>query len=538
MMLSPFKGFSKSVAVLVFVMGFGLASCSETTAVKENYDNAESQANSALSSISPKSALAQPLTVDSSPYYGSSAVPITNGSPLPSQFEKQNAIVMTFARPVTMEELMRMIQAVTGMRAMATGISLGSGADANKTFIPTDGEQVAGGRVVWSGRLSDLLNQASDYFNADWHYDGESIDFAQQVTRTFMLHALANELSFKGTVKSGDSGDSSSNLPEVDVTSTASLKVWDEIKDAISTIMGDGGKAAFSPSTGTITVTGAPDIVRRVEAYLNQQNAARLRRVAVAVKIISVTANNDLDLSADVTGIIKRAFDQASVRSVGSATSGIALGVLKRPDDTLANAAPALGSDSEAISADRLVATFKASDKIDRASVVHSGAIVTLSDQPAPLQVGKQISYLKRTSSTTGDTGGSVSLEPGTVNTGLMMTILPRIVEGDKILMRLSVSITDAQEPFATFTAPDGSASIQLPEVETTGFLQNAVVTSGETLVLAGFEKNLSSSTNQGTPYLPILGGSKTTDRDREITVMMITSEILPEDPITVIDNP
>jgi type II secretory pathway component GspD/PulD (secretin) len=120
-----------------------------------------------------------------------------------------------------------------------------------------------------------------------------------------------------------------------------------------------------------------------------------------------------------------------------------------------------------------------------------------------------------------------------------MMTVLPRIVEGNRILMRLSVAITDAAQPFATFTSGSGTsaASIQLPEVETTGFLQNAVVTSGETLVLAGFEKNLNSSTNQGTPLLPILGGSKSTNRDREVTVMLITSEILPEEPITVIGD-
>lgn len=533
MMISPFKGFTKTVAALVFVMGFGLASCSEIKATQENFQTTQSQADRALAEISPTQPLAQALTINPAPYFGSDAVPITNGSPLPPQFEKQNAIVMTFARPVTMEELMRMVQAVTGVRAQATGTTLGSSSNSGtevKTFTPTDGEQVAGGRVVWSGRLSDLLNQASDYFNADWTFDGTSIQMAQQVTRTFMLHALASEMSYTGTVKSGESGDSSSNLPEVDVTSSASLKVWDEIKDAVGTIMGDAGKASFSPSTGTITVSGAPDIVRRVETYLNQQNSLRLRRVAIAIKIISVTASNDLDLSADVTGIIRRAFDQATVRSIGGATSGLTLGIIKRPESA---------DIATSISADRLLAELKADSRIERAAVVHSGALVTLSDQPAPLQVGRQISYLKRTSSTSGDSGGSVSLEPGTVNTGLMMTVLPRIVEGNKILMRLSIAITDAQQPFATFTSGSGdsAASIQLPEVETTGFLQNAVVTSGETLVMAGFEKNQSSTIDGGTPYVPILGGGKATNRSREISVMLITSEILPEDPITVIGN-
>jgi hypothetical protein len=60
-------------------------------------------------------------------------------------------------------------------------------------------------------------------------------------------------------------------------------------------------------------------------------------------------------------------------------------------------------------------------------------------------------------------------------------------------------------------------------------------MTSGETLVLAGFEKNLNSSSEDGTPGTWLLGGSNETNRSREMTVLMLTSEILPEEPITVI---
>jgi|GEM_PF-1451181 len=538
-MMSSLKGFHRLVLILVLIAGFGLASCAEKKIVQEKVASSTSEADRALQQISPKSAVAQPLMIDQRPYYGSAAIPIANGSPLPAQFEQPNSIVMTFARPVTMSELMRMVQAVTGMRAAASTMTVsseGSGGSATATFIPSDGEQVAGGRVVWQGRLSDLLNQAADVFGADWRYDGTTIDFAQAITRTFMLHALASEMSVTGTVKSGSSGDSSSNLPEVEVAQTSSMKVWEEIKEAVGTIMGDGGKAAFSPSTGTITVSGSPDVVRRVESYLSQQNSLRLRRVAVAVKVISITASNELDLSADLNGIIRRAFDQASLRTVGDAASGIAIGVLKRPigSETFT---PGDGSVGDQISSDRLLAELRANKAVDRAAVTHSGAIVTLSDQPAPLQVGRQISYLKRTSSTSGDSGGSVSLEPGSINTGLMMTILPRIVEQNRVLMRVSVAITDAQQPFATFGSGSGDTrtEIQLPEIETTGFLQNAVMTSGETLVLAGFEKSLNSSSEDGTPGTWVLGGSQETNRSRELTVLLLTSEILPEDPITVI---
>jgi type II secretory pathway component GspD/PulD (secretin) len=168
---------------------------------------------------------------------------------------------------------------------------------------------------------------------------------------------------------------------------------------------------------------------------------------------------------------------------------------------------------------------------VTKAAITHSGALVTLSDQPAPLQVGSQRSYVKRVTTSDGD----VSIEPGTVNTGLMMTVLPRIVEQNKILMRLSVAISGLID-IVTF-GPSGS-QVQLPEISTTGFLQNAVVTSGETMVLTGFEKGSDSSAEDGSPIVPyITGGTKKADRSREVTILMITAEILPEDPITVIDN-
>lgn len=528
--------------VLVAVLGFGLSGCSDFKNAEENVRATSEEADRALEALEPKSPIAQPLMIDKRPYFGSQATPIKNGANLPAQFESNGSIVMTFARPVSLPEFTRMVQAVTGIRAAAPNISAGSapaedsatsgGESTGTSFIPSDGEQVSGGRVVWQGKLSNLLNQASDVFGAEWTYNGESIQFAQQVTRTFMLHALATELSVRGTVKSG-SGDTGSNLPEVDVTSTTSMKVWDEIKSAVDTITNGNGTAAYSPSTGTITVTGSPEIVRRVEAYLNQQNALRLRRVAVAVRVLSVTTRDALTLTANLQNIIEAAFDTATVRTLGNVTTGLAVGVFKAPEANPANAVPEPDSLEAQIEEDRLRTELEALKIVERVSISHSGAIITLSDQPAPLQVGRQTTYLARVSATSGDGGsGSTSLEPGTVNTGLLMTVLPRIVEQNKILMRLSIAITELQ---SLEEASSGGVSIQTPEISTTGFLQNAVLTSGETMVLAGFEKSDSFSNENGAPGSWVLGGTKSSNKAREVSIMMITAEILPEDPISVI---
>lgn len=504
------------VLVLALVATGMLASCSEYEKVNTEVASAERKADAALRKVEPKGKIRQPLKVDSRPWFGSNAVPIMNGKPLPASVMRDDGIVMTFTDAMTLKQVSRQIQRVSGIRTQV----LSESQEDDTKFLPANGRRVAGGRMVWSGRLDRFLDDVADTFGADWSYDGRAIQFSQNVTRTFMLHALAAELETRGLVTGGGAGEGGS-VPEVNLTASSTLRIWEEIKGAIQTIMGEDGTAAFSPSTGTITVRGKPQAALQVENYLRQQNSMRLRRVSVGVKVLSVETANNYSVGVDMQGILARAFDNAAVDGTFNSADGLNLGVFKNVDRT---GAARLAVD------DALLANLAASEDIERVSVVHSGAIVTLSDQPAPLQVGRQISYVERVSATT-DSG--TSIEPGTVDVGLMMTILPRLIQDDRILMRLSVAITDAQQPFTTFES--GGSTVQLPEIETTGFLQNAVLNSGETMVLAGFEKNQNGATDRGVPGGIWSGGVRETNRSRNITVLLISSQILPEEPLTVI---
>lgn len=518
--LSGIPAFSRFL-ILIFLLAFAVlvSGCTEYEKVNEAVAATEQKGDAALREITPRGQLRKPLEVDSRPWFGSNAVPIMNGQPLPAAVSRADGIVMTFTEPLTLRQMAREIQRVSGIRTVVTNAMT----EDDTRFLPAGGQRVAGGRLVWTGPLERLLSDVADTFGADWTFDGQSVEFAQSVTRTFMLHALAGELETRGLVTGGGSGEAGS-VPQVDLTTTGTLRIWEEIKESVETILSEDGTAAFSPSTGTITVRGKPTAVTQVERYLRQQNSMRLRRVSVGVKVLSVETSNEYSIGVDVQGILSRAIDNSVVDGTFNAADGLNVGVFRNVDRV---------GEVRASVDDALLSNLSASEEIDRVSVVHSGAIVTLSDQPAPLQVGRQISFVERVSATSDGGGGSTSIEPGTVDVGLMMTILPRIIQDDRILMRLSVAITDAQQPFAEFTS--GESTVQLPEIETTGFLQNAVINSGETMVLAGFEKNQNGATDRGVPGGLFTGGNRETNRAREITVLMISSEILPEEPLTVI---
>jgi type IVB pilus formation R64 PilN family outer membrane protein len=503
---------------LVAIIALFLAACGQMELIDEQVSKDERRIEKALQTIAPSEIPKTPLKVDNRPWYGMQAVPISNGLPLPANLNQRDAIVLTFSEPLGMFDVAQMIQSVTGIR-IVVGNNVyedsTAGMLAGRTFLPTGGEEVSGGRIVWSGRLQNLLDQVSDTFGAEWMYDGTMIRFASETTKTFMLHALSSEMVVTGSAGTGSAG---TNVPQLDIDGTTTLEIWGEISEAIESMIGEQGEASFSPSTGSITVTARPEVLRRVENYLRYQNQMRLRRVAISVQVLSVRTNDEYTIGTDISGIIKGALsDRLSVVNTSDGVDGLALTVAKNP------AGNPSGNISAALTAD---------EGIDRVSVVHSGSLVTLSDQPAPLQVGRQIAYIERVSASSGD-GGSASLEPGTVDVGLFMTVLPRIVEGDKILMRLSIAISDAQTPFRNFETD--SLRIELPEIETTGFLQNAVVNDGETLVMAGFERSQNTGQIDGTPGGLWTGGTQSTTRARDLTVLLINATILPEEPLTIV---
>ena len=455
--------------------------------------------------------------------------------------ERDDSIVLTFERPLTLEQVAARIQSATNLRVTVERGAPPSGSGGNvpsaaagdtvdisePVFLPADGMEVTGGRTVWQGKLSNLLNQIADRFDAEWRYSGNTIRISQQVVRTFMLHALAGSTDVGGSVKTGATG-AEGGLPQQSVDSSSKLVVWEEIQRAIETIVSGKARASYSPATGTITVAGYPSAVKAVENYLHMQNKLRLRRVSIEAQVLSVRLNKEYRNNFDMDLVLKEAFNNQPFVFSSRASTGTTLG--REVVGGLLRDIPAdmgtRGTTQLVINALSAVA--------NKVSVDYSGSLVTLSDQPAPLQVATKRSYVARVSGSATDGAASTTLEPGTIDIGLSMNLMPRVIEKDRVMLRIALGITDLVE-LREFSS--GTSSIQLPEVDTTGFLQNAVMRSGETLVLAGFERKNANDMQMGTgnPSNWLLGGGENFGNAREIRVLLITAHILPEEPVDVV---
>ena len=79
------------------------------------------------------------------------------------------------------------------------------------------------------------------------------------------------------------------------------------------------------------------------------------------------------------------------------------------------------------------------------------------------------------------------------------------------------------------FGNADDNQYIQNPKVESRAFTQEVAMTSGESLILTGFEKVSNSTTKEGTGSATnsLLGGSATATKDRSVLVIILTPVIL-----------
>ena len=196
---------------LVCLPSLGVAGCMDPGVINKTIESSEKEVEKAFEEVTPTNVSPGTLVIDNRPWYGSKAIPLQNGDPLPSILTGDDGIVMTFERPVSLAEIGRMIQSSTGMRVLVNESSRVL-PDA-EAFLPVDGTEVAGGRIVWQGSLNDFLNQIIDFFDAEWEYIEDVLYIHQEVTKTFMLHALADEIDFTGDI--ANEGDDTGVVPQV-----------------------------------------------------------------------------------------------------------------------------------------------------------------------------------------------------------------------------------------------------------------------------------------------------------------------------------
>jgi len=156
-----------------------------------------------------------------------------------------------------------------------------------------------------------------------------------------------------------------------------------------------------------------------------------------------------------------------------------------------------------------------------RASVESAPKLLVLDNAKGTVNVGTRIS-VETGSSTGSGTGGNTVTTRQYIDTGVLLTVTPRINAGGRVTLDINQEVSSA-----------GAASSNNPPINTRKAQTTVNVASGETMVLAGLIQKDRGSGTQGVPLLskiPIIGGlfgTQTFRNNRTELVVLITPTVI-----------
>ncbi|HET8597231.1 MAG TPA: hypothetical protein VFM22_05675 [Castellaniella sp.] len=368
--------------------------------------------------------------------------------------------------------------------------------------------------------LPQILDRLCAHLGVRWRYAQDRIEFYRTDTRVFNVRALTLDARAQASLGLG------SRQAEGGFISTSSTQLRGGDQDVIKTIRARlepflsraGVMVAEAGAGATVVVTDMPDVLDRIGQYLDQENRALTRRVRLVFEELTVALSEQAQASLDWNLV----FSGARL-AAGLAVPGLAGGPAGRLGIGMVRGSM---TGSEAV----IQALGESVHLVRRSSV----PMLTLNRRPVTHAVRTTFSYIDRVETTplTGANGlavPAVSVNQKEETVGSLLTLVPDAQEDGQILLSLAYDNTVAQ-PLKTVTFGDKGNPLQLQQltIEGNGTVQQLALQPGQPLVVSGFDRRQSESTERRlNPGLPaILGGGDRIQAQRLATVLIITAQV------------
>lgn len=472
-----------------------------------------------------------PLTVSNKLWAGSSSLRLRRGMPLPIRYEGAKGITLVSGTPMNLQTIASILTTQTGIPVRIDGGGGGSSDGSGGGSAPSgDGMTVA-----YEGPLSGLLDQVSGNFGLNWRYDGSTISMSRFETRVFLVEALPGTQTVKDGMKdmdssSGSSGISGNSASTTNLQQTSEMnvefKVWDELSQTVTAMLGGVGVSVVSPSTGSITVTTTPEIMRTVANYLKQENRRLSRQIAINVDIYKVELSEGTDFGFVFNEALKRLklFGATFAGPAAGAPSGVALNSGGTSGGGALNVA-ILNPDTTG----QVSGLFQALSTLGDTSRVAQFPMTTLNNRPVSRRIGRDTTYvqsIQNNTSTTTTGIANAAITPGVIPEGFSLQLTPRLLDDGRIMLQYSLSIIDIIDIPTFGEAPN---QVQLPRTTNRVFVQQSLLKSGSTLIIGGYDDEEARQNAQGigSPFNFLLGGGSNTSSSHSMLFMSITPQVL-----------
>lgn len=424
--------------------------------------------------------------------------------------------------------------------------------------------------MFYSGSIKGALDQLAADTNYGYDVSNTEITWEAFVTKTFNIAfmpgtssyqvgqsqglgageaaSVANVTSNTGTnnivTQRGDLGEQQySNLK-------GNLSVWDDLKQTLFQLKSPDGKVYVSESTTLVTVYDHPANVQAMQNYIEQLNRDLSREVAIQVEVLEIELNKDFNWGIDWNLIFNVLGSRVGFRSHLGTAANIAGAI------TQGAAAGNALSVFEIGSVDGSNVLVNALSRQGRLSVITQPRVVTMNNQMAEIKITRDTGYLQSVSNTTvansGNASNTQTLTPGVVTDGFSLYLLPKI-QGKKVYLQISSALStltaiDTVSNNGTTNQPtninsdNGSIvnidnttnngtpfqAIQVPTLANKSFNQRTVISTGNTLVITGFQQLRDATDRDQLLGIKPLGGTGAA-RSNVQTIVLITPTILPK---------
>jgi general secretion pathway protein D len=352
--------------------------------------------------------------------------------------------------------------------------------------------------------------------------------------------STGNTSSSSGSSSSGssNSSNSGSNTDYTNVRALSTFTLWDQMREHIQQILQVDeeyneaiNKALVNRDAAVVTITGNKRQINAIQNYLAKLESRMHAQVMIEAHLIELTYNdynttgiNWSDFSLSLKGNYANSYN-----NMGIAHPVYSFGVNFDP-----------------------MGLIDFLSRYGDVEVLSNPKILTLSNQPAVINVGKQLSYLytngsiaaanTQTLATTTNTLGSVFV-------GLTLNIIPEVTEDGYIVMRINPVTSELLgEDFNASTAMgssevSGSSRTMPPDTRVKQMTSIVKVKDAQKVLIGGLIEKKTYNYDNKVPVLgdiPLLGrlfhGTRASTRKSELFIL-ITPTLIKQDVFPSIDD-
>lgn len=465
------------------------------------------------------------VTRKSTPFLGRVETSVPADKQLPPSLEGSNAISIYSSTKLSISQIADRITRITGLptyvdkrelfkrnTASSTDSTLrrtsaGRGSDLLRTEKKTFSAD-------YEGPLSNFLDIVSNHFDMDWTVEDGTIFFNRYVTTTYVLNVPNTDNTMSVSI-SGATGQASDGKQ----TTETSFKTefWDEVNETMQAMVPEGATYSVSRSAGTVTVSASPRATRNISQYVSQINKLLKTRIAIEVAAIYIRIDEQDDFGLSIDAL----YQQASSGLTLSQSS-----LLPTLEQTGSQSIGIFNSNSEFNGTELMIRAVASQDRLADYRIVTT---VAQNNTATPIKLTRQQDYVSAVSvTTTSETGATTAaVETETLDLGLSMHLVPRVVNNDEIQLTLSISSSEltALEDYSA----NENQQIQLATIDARQLKNEVVIKSGETLALTGYEQErvVRNDTGIGSADFWYASGGKTGQIEKTRLLLLVTAKIL-----------